>query len=418
MQFSDFGNKFRGGTGIAELMADLADVPQNTPDLCRLGGGNPASIPAAQAAFSQCLQQYATHPATIDNDLGRYPSSQGHLPFIRSLAALLNKQYDWQITERNIVLTNGSQNAFFMLFNLLAGKSGTQHRHILLPMSPEYIGYEDVSINPQQSESLFVSQRPIIEELDDQLFKYRLDTEQLRISNNTAAVCVSRPTNPTGNVITDNELMHIDKLASEHQVPLIIDNAYGAPFPNIIHVDNTLFWHENIVLSMSLSKLGLPGARTGIIVANEELISALTQMNAVMNLSPAALAPSIVQRLFDDESILTICENHIRPFYEERSAEALALFSHLFSGLPAKAHKPEGSIFLWLWFPTLTVSSKELYQRLKKRGVIIVPGHYFFPGLNDDWQHKQQCIRVNIGGDFNEIRQGLTLIADELTKAI
>jgi len=169
---------------------------------------------------------------------------------------------------------------------------------------------------------------------------------------------------------------------------------------------------------MSLSKLGLPGARTGIIVANEELISALTQMNAVMNLSPAALAPSIVQRLFDDESILTICENHIRPFYEERSTEALALFRHLFSGLPAKAHKPEGSIFLWLWFPTLTVSSKELYQRLKKRGVIIVPGHYFFPGLNDDWQHKQQCIRVNIGGDFNEIRQGLTLIADELTKAI
>jgi len=208
------------------------------------------------------------------------------MPFIRSLAALLNKQYGWNITERNIVLTNGSQNAFFMLFNLLAGKSGQQNRHILLPMSPEYIGYEDVSINPDQSESLFLSQRPIIEELDDQLFKYRLDTEQLRVTDNTAAICVSRPTNPTGNVITDNELMHIDRLASEHQVPLIIDNAYGAPFPNIIHVDNTLFWHENIVLSMSLSKLGLPGARTGIIVANEEVISALTQMNAVVHQRP------------------------------------------------------------------------------------------------------------------------------------
>jgi len=73
---------------------------------------------------------------------------------------------------------------------------------------------------------------------------------------------------------------------------------------------------------------------------------------------------------------------------------------------------------LWLWFPTLTISSKELYQRLKKRGVIIVPGHYFFPGLDDGWQHQQQCIRVNIGGDINELRRGLTLIADEITKAI
>ena len=85
-----------------------------------------------------------------------------------------------------------------------------------------------------------------------------------------------------------------------------------------------------------------------------------------------------------------------------------------FNGLPALAHKPEGSIFLWLWFPELPVSSAELYQRLKQRGVIIVPGHYFFPGLDEAWDHKNQCIRVNIGGDAEEIKRGLDLIAQEI----
>ena len=36
--------------------------------------------------------------------------------------------------------------------------------------------------------------------------------------------------NPTGNVITDEELMKLDRLANQHGIPLVIDNAYGVPF--------------------------------------------------------------------------------------------------------------------------------------------------------------------------------------------
>ncbi len=46
-------------------------------------------------------------------------------------------------------------------------------------------------------------------------------------------ICVSRPTNPTGNVITDEELLKLDAL-NQHGIPLVIDNAYGVPFPGII----------------------------------------------------------------------------------------------------------------------------------------------------------------------------------------
>ena len=39
------------------------------------------------------------------------------------------------------------------------------------------------------------------------------------------ALCVSRPTNPTGNVLTDAELEQLRQLAAEHNVPLLIDGA-------------------------------------------------------------------------------------------------------------------------------------------------------------------------------------------------
>ncbi|MCL4152653.1 UNVERIFIED_CONTAM: hypothetical protein GTU68_013710 [Idotea baltica] len=411
MEFSDFGNKFRGGTGIAELMQDLASAPNATGNpALELGGGNPGYIPQAVAAFTEQLHHYADNPANFSKSSTRYGSPQGQTAFIASLVSLLNGRYNWSITDQNVVLTNGSQNAFFMLFNLLAGKTGSTTKKILLPMAPEYIGYEDVAIG----EPIFVSQKPVIDLIGKQQFKYRLDKNALSVTDDIAAICVSRPTNPTGNVLTDEELAWLDQLALSNNVPLIIDNAYGAPFPNIINVPATLHWHENIVLSLSLSKLGLPGPRTGIVIARPEIIAALTQMNAVMNLAPTALCPAIMQPLFEDGSILDLCDQYIQPFYQQRASDAMDWFQKAFEHLPARAHCVEGAIFLWLWFPQLPIGSAELYQRLKNKGVVVVAGHYFFPGLNTPWDHKQQCIRVNIGGDAQDVKSGLELIAEEI----
>lgn len=42
--------------------------------------------------------------------------------------------------------------------------------------------------------------------LPDGQFKYHVDFEHLTIGDDIGAICVSRPTNPTGNVITDDEV--------------------------------------------------------------------------------------------------------------------------------------------------------------------------------------------------------------------
>lgn len=80
-------------------------------------------------------------------------------------------------------------------------------------------------------------------------------------------------------------------------------------------------------------------------------------------------------------------------------------------------HKPEGAIFLWLWFPEMKISSEELYQRLKSKGVLIISGHHFFPGLVDDWEHRHQCIRLTYSMHPAQVEEAIGIIADEVRGA-
>ena len=189
------------------------------------------------------------------------------------------------------------------------------------------------------------------------------------------------------------------------------------PFPGILFNDAKPHWNDNTILVLSLSKLGLPGVRTGIIVAREEIVQAYSNANTVVNLACGNLGPTLARELFNTGEILTLSNRLIKPFYRQRAQQAVDWFRAELKGLPYRIHSPEGAIFLWLWFAGLPISSQELYERLKKRGVLIVPGHNFFPGMNSEWRHQQECIRVSYAGDGNVVRQGIEIIAQEVAKA-
>lgn len=414
-QFSRFGNKFTHPSGITQLMADLGQAnASNNPNICMMGGGNPAAIPEAEAIYQAEMQSLLNNPTSFNKAFGFYDGPKGCEPFIDELVIALNRRYDWGLTKNNICLTNGSQTSFFTLFNLLAGEmSDGSHKKILLPLAPEYIGYFDQGL----SNDMFIAQRPNIEVLSDFQFKYRIDFDQLNINDDIAAICASRPTNPTGNVLTDNEVNRLDQLAQQHNIPLIIDNAYGFPFPGAIYTDVNPIWHDNIILTMSLSKLGLPGARTGIVIANEEIIQAVSSVNAITALAPNSIGANIVKGLFKDNKMMSLRENIIRPYYREKSQFAAQLAERLFNGLPLKIHKPEGAFFLWVWCENLPISTTELYQRLVERDVYIIPSEYFFPKREDDWQHQIECLRITFTQPKDILERGLKIIADEIKKA-
>lgn len=414
MQLSAFGEKFSARSGAVELMDDLGNALLENPDAILMGGGNPGQIPEMEAVFEQRLQALIDDPAQRFQLLGKYQSPQGEKTFIEQIASFLKKQFNWSISERNVAISNGSQSAFFILYNMFAGTmSNGQQRTIHLPISPEYLGYADTGI----SHNFFSATEPKIELLDDQQFKYRVDFKELNIDQSAAALCVSRPTNPTGNVLTDNEIAHLDEIAQRQDIPLIIDGAYGLPFPNIIFNDAKPHWNENTILVLSLSKLGLPGVRTGIIIASEEIIQAYNNANTVISLACGSLGPAICRSLFENGEIASLSDQYITPFYQQRAYQTATWFKQQLAGLPFRIHKPEGAIFLWLWFKDLPISSEELYQRLKKCGVIVVPGHNFFVGINERWQHKHECIRVSYAADEAAVKRGVEIIAQQVRSA-
>ena len=414
MKLSKFGKKFASSTGIAELMDDLGSALNENPEMIFMGGGNPARIAEVESAFGSRLKAIVKDSKKLHRLMGVYQSPQGDKEFLKEIAALLNRQLGWTVSASNIAISNGSQPAFFVLYNMLAGdmQDGTQ-ASIHLPLTPEYIGYSDLGL----SDSFFTATPPEIELIDDNSFKYRVDFSKLEIQQHTAALCISRPTNPTGNVLTDCEVAQLDELAVRAKIPFIIDGAYGLPFPGILFNQARPHWNENTILVLSLSKLGLPGVRTGIVVANEEIINAFVNANAVVSLACGNFGPSLVKELFKSGKILSLSNKLVQPFYKDRAQQALRWFSHALKGVPYRIHAPEGAIFLWLWFEGLPITSQELYERLKSRGVLVVPGHNFFPGMEQNWRHQQECIRVSYAQDGESVLRGINLIGEEVRRA-
>ena len=410
MNLSDFGQRFNGYSGITHLMDDLAEGLAQ-PGVIMLGGGNPASIPEVNAVFSEVLDKLSASGELVST-LSNYDAPQGKSSFLETLAHYFREQYGWDIGPSNIALTHGSQSAFFILFNSFAGRAGGSARRVLIPLVPEYIGYCDVGIDPD----LLCSQQARIVHLDDGFFKYRVDFENLQVDDSVGLICVSRPTNPSGNVLSDSECEQLDRIATAADVPLLIDSAYGTPFPNIIFEPVTPFWNENCIVCMSLSKLGLPGARTGIVIANEDVIRYFSNMTAITSLAPAGLGAEIVNRLILDQQLQPLCDDLIRPFYQARADLAVSLLREAIDDPRLHVHKPQGSMFLWLWFEGLGITTTELYQRLKRSGLLVVPGKYFFPGQEAaDQSHAEACLRMNYVQSEAELGKGAEILAKELS---
>ncbi len=333
MTFSLFGDKFTRHSGITRLMEDLNDGLR-TPGAIMLGGGNPAQIPEMNDYFQQLLADMLDNGKALDA-LCNYDGPQGKSELLALLANMLRDELGWEIEPQNIALTNGSQSAFFYLFNLFAGRraDGTT-RKVLFPLTPEYIGYADAGLE----EDLFVATRPNIELLPEGQFKYHVDFEHLQVTEETGMICVSRPTNPTGNVITDEEL----------------------------------------------------------------------------SLAPGGIGPAMMCEMIKRQDLLRLSETVIKPFYYQRVQETIAIIRRYLPEERCLIHKPEGAIFLWLWFKDLPISTELLYQRLKKRGVLMVPGDYFFPGLDKPWPHTHQCMRMNYVPDPQKIEAGVKILAEEV----
>jgi valine--pyruvate aminotransferase len=406
VKFSTYAQHYSSESGIVQLMQDLTIAAAPGGQLYPMGGGNPAHIPEVESALRQIASEVIDDAKRFSQMVGDYDAPQGHERFRAALAERLSRLFKKPLSASNIAITNGSQASFEILFNAFAGGfSDGSWRHIELPIAPEYVGYNDMG---RQARPILRSTPARIDLIGDQQFKYGIDLERFKLSIETSgAVCLSRPTNPSGNVVTDTELTHVAQQCAATEVPLIIDGAYGLPFPGMIYTQATPFWDDNTILCLSLSKLGLPGVRTGIIVAAREVTELIRNANAINGLAPTRVGPELVLPLLANNRLDELCETVIRPHYLSKQSLALNSLLEAAKGLPIRVHRPDGAMFLWVWFENLPGGTQKLYELAAAEGVVTVAGHHFFQGLTRQWQHANECLRVNYAGDPNTVETGI-----------
>jgi valine--pyruvate aminotransferase len=121
-----------------------------------------------------------------------------------------------------------------------------------------------------------------------------------------------------------------------------------------------------------------------------------------------------MRQLIEEETLLPLCHDIILPFYQKRAQRSIQLLQDRIDDSRLHIHKPEGALFLWLWLEGLSITSSELYTHLKSKGLLVVPGEYFFPGQPEPTQHAQSCIRLSYAQSDEDLIKGIDILAQEL----
>ena len=247
-------------SGTRSLMDDLGAIATAGGGIMNLGGGNPSLIPAAEDVFRARMLAFMQHDGAFERAIGSYDGPEGDRGFARALAELLRREYGWDVGERNVALTNGSQSAFLACSTCSRDRGRTDACVASCCRSRRSTSATPTSGSHRISSSRAARPSPTSATACSST---GWTFDGLDEVGDIGAICVSRPTNPTGNVVTDEEIERLGDFARTRDVPLIVDNAYGLPFPGIVYGDATLAWTSTRFCAWSLSKLGLRACAPG-----------------------------------------------------------------------------------------------------------------------------------------------------------
>jgi aspartate aminotransferase len=219
------------------------------------------------------------------------------------------------------------------------------------------------------------SARFVPEPVDDDL---RLDIDRMAaaLTPRTAAVIVNSPSNPSGHVLSHEELHALAGVLTSHNarhdrpVLLIVDEVYRRMvYPPHQRVD-PLALYEHTVLARSFSKdLGIAGERLGYLVLHPSMVSPDAHVGIAQSMRALGFvnAPATAQRALLH---LTSWDINLAPYDERRRLVMKRMRS---AGL--EGAEPQGGIYQWIrspWPDTLA-----LIDELFRRRVLLTPGVAF-----------------------------------------
>jgi valine--pyruvate aminotransferase len=410
MQLSLIGSQMSRMSGLRSIMEDIAKSASQFSDAewINLSVGNPAAIPEVIAMWKDLTEQALD--AGFAEGSCQYGPSRGAPVLVDAIAAYFNRQYGWNINADNIIVGPGSQMLAFIAAALYAGPRPGGRTRIVLPLLPDYTGYQGLCMESGGIVGLESS----VQREEDGYFRYAIDFSAVERCADIGLLLISSPANPTGRSLSGGELGSLVKIAERRGVPLLVDHAYGEPFPQVARTLTAPICHDNVINCFSLSKAGLPGERIGFAIGPEQYITPMVSFLANSALHASRLAQSAIAIGLRSGAIDHVVATAIKPFYENRREMAIKL---LREAMPTAAdwwiHAGDGGMFCWVWVNEDWFDDLALYQLLKRDQVFVAPGRNFFteptgaPCADD---HATRCFRVSLTVQQDVLAEGISRI--------
>ena len=324
--------------------------------------GNP-SIPAPMAINDSICKLTNTIEST---KLHGYSVAAGFEEAREEVADDLRKRFGTNIQACDLFFTCGAAPAISATLCALTVNDKSEIL-VIAPYFPEYaVWVENAGANLK------------VVSADTAAFQIDLAALEKMISENTQAVIINSPNNPSGVVYTEETLRALaDLLLSKgeeygHPIYIIADEPYrelvydGVAVPFIPNI------YDNTIVCYSYSKsLSLPGERIGYVCVPESCADGRAIYAAVAGAARASghvCPPTLIQR------VIGSCADQ-RPDLEAYDKNRILLYKSI-TELGYEAAKPDGAFYLFVKAPNgdamqFSIDAKE------RENLLVVPGEVF-----------------------------------------
>jgi aspartate aminotransferase len=334
--------------------------------------------------------EFDTPAAVIDatkNALDAQKTRYGPVNGISELRGLLAAQFSGYDID-NILITNGSKQALFMIFQAICDPAD----EVIIPM-PFWVSFiEQVKL---------AGGKPVpIATKDHQL---NCEAIEAAVTPRTKAILINSPNNPSGAVYPMADLQKIARLADDHNLFIVADEAYEA-FVYDKYKHASMFDIEGIrnrvIVTRSFSKsYSMTGFRIGYIAAPGQIIAALSKIQSHLSGNVCTFAQyGALAGLSLDEQLLSARHSEL----QQKRDIAFQYVSKLFPCI-----KPQGAFYI---FPDVSAALKDnqtseimAARLLKQAGVAVVPGEAFGMATH---------LRISFAVSEENLKNGLERIAE------
>lgn len=296
-------------------------------------------------------------------------------------------------TAENILIATGAIEANFLIFNVLLQPGD----HVIV-VDPAYQQLQSVP-------KALGADVDLLSVVHEDGYYYDLDELRALVQPTTKLIVVNTPHNPTGAMLSDEQLSELVEIAREHDAWILCDEAYRwieHPGGEAIPAPMRGRYEKGISVGTVSKPFGVPGLRIGWFAAPEEIVQAAWGIRDYVSLSPGKLSDIITTVVINHRDAL-IARN--AKIIEANLQAANAWFAEndgLVSWIPPRAG------LLAMMNYSAEIDSTTLGDRLAgEAGVMLAPGDAFgMPGR----------LRIGIGQDPVIFREGLEITSEFLKK--